>query len=72
MMQALKRLEGAAVPLFEDDIDTDQLCPKQHLTRLERTGFADALFSDRRQRADGTADSAFALNQGPWRQASIC
>lgn len=70
-MQALVKLTGVAAPLFEDDIDTDQLCPKQHLTRLERQGFADTLFSDRRYAEDGALRTDFVLNQEAWRDASI-
>ena len=46
-------LAGTAIPMVENNIDTDQLCPKQHLLRLEKTGFDRALFSDRRFDANG-------------------
>lgn len=70
-MQAFKEIEGVAAAMFEDNIDTDQLCPKQHLKRLQRTGFGDALFSDRRFNADGTVRGDFLLNQPPWDQARV-
>lgn len=64
-------LQGIPVAMFENNIDTDQLCPKQHLLRLEKTGFDRALFSDRRFEEDGTERNDFVLNQAPWRQARI-
>jgi len=70
-MRAFDHLDGIALPLFEDNIDTDQLCPKQHLKRLDRAGFGDALFSDRRFNVDGSADPTFILNQTPWSRPAI-
>lgn len=62
---------GGAIPIVEDNIDTDQLCPKQHLLRLEKTGFDRALFSDRRFDANGIERPDFILNREPWRNGSI-
>lgn len=70
-MEPLRRLSGPAAPLFEHNIDTDQLCPKVHLKRLTRSGFAQALFSDRRYDAAGAERPDFVLNQAPWRQAVV-
>jgi len=70
-MKAFTVLRGIAAPLFKDNIDTDQICPKQHLTRLVRTGFDRALFSDRRFDAEGAERADFILNQEPWRKAVI-
>lgn len=70
-MKAFTVLRGIAAPMFKDNIDTDQICPKQHLTRLVRTGFDRALFSDRRFDAEGVERADFILNQEPWRKAAI-
>ena len=64
-------LAGTAIPMAEENIDTDQLCPKQHLLRLEKTGFDHALFSDRRFDANGIERPDFILNRLPWRHGSI-
>lgn len=70
-MKAFNVLRGVAVPLLKDNIDTDQICPKQHLKRLVRTGFDRALFSDRRFDTEGSERPDFILNQDPWRKAAI-
>jgi 3-isopropylmalate/(R)-2-methylmalate dehydratase small subunit len=45
-------VEGAVTVLARDDIDTDQIVPKQFLKRLTRDGFADALFYNWRTEPD--------------------
>jgi len=39
-------IEGAVSALERDDVDTDQIIPKQFLKRVERTGFGEFLFYD--------------------------
>jgi len=70
-MKPFTVLAGSAIPMAEDNIDTDQLCPKQHLLHLEKTGFDRALFSDRRFDANGLERPDFILNRLPWRHGSI-
>jgi len=70
-MKPFTTLESIAIPMPEDNIDTDQLCPKQHLLRLEKSGFDHALFSDKRFDAAGAERPDFILNQAPWREGSI-
>lgn len=38
-MKPFKIHEGTTVALMNDNIDTDQIIPKQFLKRIERTGF---------------------------------
>ena len=45
-MRAFTTHTGVAVPLRRDDVDTDQIIPKQFLKRVERTGFGQYLFYD--------------------------
>ncbi|MEA2347224.1 MAG: 3-isopropylmalate/(R)-2-methylmalate dehydratase small subunit [Thermoleophilaceae bacterium] len=45
-MEAIKVVEGAVSVLDRDDVDTDQIMPKQFLKRVERTGFGEFLFYD--------------------------
>ena len=70
-MKPFTVLSGGAIPMAEDNIDTDQLCPKQHLLSLEKTGFDRALFSDRRFDANGNERPDFILNRLPWRHGSM-
>ncbi len=44
-MEPLRRVAGTAVPLDRSDVDTDQIIPSAWLKRVERTGFAEGLFS---------------------------
>jgi 3-isopropylmalate/(R)-2-methylmalate dehydratase small subunit len=45
-MQQVRIVEGAVTVLDRNDIDTDQIIPKQFLKRVERTGFGEFLFHD--------------------------
>jgi 3-isopropylmalate/(R)-2-methylmalate dehydratase small subunit len=45
-MRQLRVIEGAVSVLDRNDVDTDQIIPKQFLKRVERTGFGDFLFHD--------------------------
>ena len=56
-MEAVKSVEGKALPLGWDDVDTDQIVPSDALKRIERTGFGQFLFSSWRD------DPDFILNK---------
>ena len=45
-MEAIKTISGAVSVLDRNDVDTDQIMPKQFLKRVERTGFGEYLFYD--------------------------
>src|ERR1700755_588996 len=45
-MDPITVIDGAVSVLDRDDIDTDQIIPKQFLKRVERTGFGEFLFYD--------------------------
>jgi 3-isopropylmalate/(R)-2-methylmalate dehydratase small subunit len=53
------------MPLDRNNVDTDQIIPKQFLKRIERSGFGDFLFWDWRR------DPNFVFNQPAHRGASI-
>ena len=55
-MEPVTVVTGTMVPLWRADVDTDQIMPKQHLKRIERTGFGEFIFEDWR------ADPDFVLN----------
>jgi 3-isopropylmalate/(R)-2-methylmalate dehydratase small subunit len=64
-MRAVARVEGRAVVLDRQNVDTDQIIPASWLKRVERTGFGPGLFSAWR------ADPGFVLNQPGADQAKI-
>src|SRR5215210_2656543 len=45
-MKAISLIEGGVSVLDRNDVDTDQIIPKQFLKRVERTGFGEYLFYD--------------------------
>ncbi|MGI8413219.1 MAG: 3-isopropylmalate dehydratase small subunit [Solirubrobacteraceae bacterium] len=45
-MRAIETITGQVSVLNRDDVDTDQIIPKQFLKRVERTGFGEFLFFD--------------------------
>ena len=45
-MKAIETITGPVSVLRRDDVDTDQIIPKQFLKRVERTGFGEFLFFD--------------------------
>jgi 3-isopropylmalate/(R)-2-methylmalate dehydratase small subunit len=56
-LEPVKKVEGKALPLGWDDVDTDQIVPSDALKRIERTGFGQFLFSAWRE------DPDFILNK---------
>ena len=55
-MEAVRIIQGTAVPLDRSDVDTDQIIPAEWLKRVERTGFGAGLFASWRD------DRSFILN----------
>jgi 3-isopropylmalate/(R)-2-methylmalate dehydratase small subunit len=51
-MRAIETITGDVSVLNRDDIDTDQIMPKQFLKRVERSGFGQFLFFDWAKEAD--------------------
>lgn len=64
-MQAVRVIQGTAVPLTRSDVDTDQIIPSDWLKRVERTGFGKGLFSEWRD------DRAFVLNDERFAGATV-
>ncbi|MHB8572420.1 MAG: 3-isopropylmalate dehydratase small subunit [Candidatus Dormibacteria bacterium] len=63
------RETGVMAPLPVQDIDTDQLVPKQFLKSVSRTGYANALFFDWRKAARATPGQEFVLDRAPFDRA---
>lgn len=64
-MQKIEKIEGKAIPLDRANVDTDQIIPAVWLRRVERTGFADGLFSSWKQ------DPDFVMNKPEFQGGSI-
>jgi 3-isopropylmalate/(R)-2-methylmalate dehydratase small subunit len=64
-MEAVRVVQGTAVPLDRSDVDTDQIIPAEWLKRVERTGFGRGLFSTWRD------DRGFVLNDECYAGATI-
>ena len=61
-MKAFTLHSGTTAAIDMANIDTDQIIPKQFLTRIERTGYGQFLFHDWRYRSDGSKIETFVLN----------
>jgi 3-isopropylmalate/(R)-2-methylmalate dehydratase small subunit len=62
---------GRTALLNRKNVDTDQIIPKQFLTKIEKTGFGKHLFQDWRYLPDGTDNPQFELNDTRFKDATI-
>lgn len=62
---------GLMAPLDKNNVDTDQIIPKQFLTSTSRDGFDKALFYDWRYLENGDANPEFILNEARYQGASV-
>lgn len=63
--------QGLVCPLDKNNVDTDQIIPKQFLTSVERSGFDKALFFDWRYLENDQPNPDFVLNFPQYKGASI-
>jgi 3-isopropylmalate/(R)-2-methylmalate dehydratase small subunit len=70
-MESFKTHTGLVVPLQRENVDTDQIIPKQFLKRTERTGYGDCLFYDWRYEREGKPNPGFVLNALQYVEATI-
>ncbi len=70
-MKNFTKHRGLVAPLYQANIDTDQIIPKQFLKSIERTGFGQFLFYDWRFNADGMPKADFVLNLPKYKNASV-
>tara|TARA_Y100001934_G_scaffold266971_1_gene347074 strand:- start:899 stop:1573 length:675 start_codon:yes stop_codon:yes gene_type:complete len=70
-MQAFVTHSGNVAAMDRNNVDTDQIIPKQFLKRIERTGFGQFLFYDWRFLDDQTPDPEFELNDPKFSGATI-
>jgi 3-isopropylmalate/(R)-2-methylmalate dehydratase small subunit len=69
-MQPFTRHTGIAVPLIQDDINTDQIAPVQAMRQL-KPDYRKLLFMRARCRDDGSENPDFVLSQPQFRQPGI-
>ena len=70
-MKAFTKFQGTIVPIMNDNIDTDQLIPKQYLKSTEKTGFGKYLFDEWRYNEDGSDNLNFNLNKAEYKKGTI-
>ena len=64
-MEPIRAISGGVTVLDRADVDTDQIVPKQFLTRIERTGFGEFLFYDWAQEPGWSLPKNPILATGP-------
>src|ERR1700732_5132245 len=62
MSKSINKINSTAVPLNEENVDTDQIIPARFLKATSRDGFGDNLFRDWRYNSDNTPKKDFVLN----------
>ncbi|OLF64259.1 3-isopropylmalate dehydratase small subunit [Staphylococcus sp. MB377] len=70
-IQTITTYTGKVVPLFNDNIDTDQIIPKVHLKRITKSGFGPFAFDEWRYLPDGTNNPDFNPNKPEYSGATI-
>lgn len=71
VIQPITTYTGKVVPLFNDNIDTDQIIPKGHLKRITKSGFGPFAFDEWRYLPDGTNNPDFNPNKPEYSGATI-
>ena len=64
-------ISGTMAPLPRNNVDTDQIMPKQFLKRVERSGYGRFLFYDWARTADRDLDPDFVLNRPEYEAAKV-
>ena len=70
-MQSFNSHTGLAVPFERENVDTDQIIPKQFLKRIERTGYGEFLLYNWRFQSDGKPNPGFILNAQEYAGATV-
>lgn len=65
------RIDGRAAALRIENLDTDQIMPKQFLRGIDKSGLEEGLLYDLRFDAKGAVRPDFVLNRGEYKGASI-
>jgi 3-isopropylmalate/(R)-2-methylmalate dehydratase small subunit len=67
----MHNIEGVAAPLLIDNLDTDQIMPKQFLRIIDKAGLAQGVLYDLRFEPDGRLKPDFVLNRPAYQGANI-
>ena len=70
-MDPVSEVTGTICPIDANDVDTDQIIPKQYLKRIERSGFGPFAFAEWRYEPDGTPKPDFPMNKPEHAGATI-
>lgn len=70
-MEKFTRLTGAACPINQINLNTDQILPARYLKWTRAMGIGKVLFQDLRFDADGAEKPEFPINKPAWRNAKI-
>jgi 3-isopropylmalate/(R)-2-methylmalate dehydratase small subunit len=70
-MSTISTIQGQAAPLRIDNLDTDQIMPKQFLRGIDKSGLVEGLLYDLRFDAQGHIKPDFVLNQAKYHNASL-
>ncbi|MCX7086679.1 MAG: 3-isopropylmalate dehydratase small subunit [Methylococcales bacterium] len=70
-MDPYKKHDSIAALMNRNNVDTDQIIPKQFLKKVERSGFGAHLFHDWRFNDDGSDNAEFELNKPAFKGAHI-
>jgi 3-isopropylmalate/(R)-2-methylmalate dehydratase small subunit len=60
--KSINKVTSTAVPLQQENVDTDQIIPARFLKATSREGFGENLFRDWRFNSDGSPKKDFVLN----------
>ena len=69
-MEKFTTLTGAACPIDQSNLNTDQILPARYLKWTRAMGFGKVLFHDLRFDAEGREKSDFPLNKPVWRKST--
>jgi len=70
-MEKVTTISGAACPIDQSNVNTDQILPARFLKWTRAMGIGKVLFNDLRFAADGNEKPDFPLNKPAWRDAKI-
>jgi 3-isopropylmalate/(R)-2-methylmalate dehydratase small subunit len=70
-MDKFTRLTGAACPIDQSNLNTDQILPARYLKWTRAMGIGKVLFQDLRFDVEGKEKPDFPINKAAWRNARI-
>lgn len=70
-MEKLSHLTAVAAPIPADNLDTDQLMPKQFLRGIDKSGLDKGLLYNMRMNPDGTVNKDFVFNKPGFEDVKI-